>query len=311
MRMREVLDETHTNSRFSRAPSSIAMPTSSMETLATGLAEVAALRAAGLAVGARAYEDLMLTCLHSGRGLAAYRLMEEAASEGVRLGEFSQSARELLEGMLPPEAESLAGEGQERCASDHDDSLQVDQLPPLWTTSVRSIASFDCSEPGGQLGAAWEAIASGDSPVLMRGIGSGWRALHTWRLPHLQNAVQRAMVRVASTPAVTFCRESHPAVRSGKVLPPSRTVIMDVGEFADRLHARRRGRQPLLFDDGERVYLQALATPAMMDEIELNFLPNDIREENEGRACGRLWVSAPGTVSPLHYDETDSYLCQV
>lgn len=26
---------------------------------------------------------------------------------------------------------------------------------------------------------------------------------------------------------------------------------------------------------------------------------------------GRLWVSSPGTVSPLHYDETDSYLCQV
>jgi ribosomal protein L16 Arg81 hydroxylase len=26
---------------------------------------------------------------------------------------------------------------------------------------------------------------------------------------------------------------------------------------------------------------------------------------------GRLWVSAPGTVSPLHYDLTDSYLCQV
>ena len=26
---------------------------------------------------------------------------------------------------------------------------------------------------------------------------------------------------------------------------------------------------------------------------------------------GRLWVSAPGTLSPLHYDAQDSYLCQV
>ena len=34
---------------------------------------------------------------------------------------------------------------------------------------------------------------------------------------------------------------------------------------------------------------------------------------SEGGAAvlGRLWVSAPGTVSPLHYDLTDSYLCQV
>jgi len=38
-------------------------------------------------------------------------------------------------------------------------------------------------------------------------------------------------------------------------------------------------------------------------------------EAAEGRddavPLGRLWVSAPGTVSPLHFDATDSYLCQV
>jgi hypothetical protein len=247
--------------------------------------------------------------------------MEEAAADGIRYGCFSQTARELLEDKLPPEAETLSTErdavtldldldaaGQ---GPSGDEILQVDALPRLWFASPQLVRSFDCSEGGGELSKAWEAIAAGDGPVLLRGVGSGWNALEAWRLPRLSQSVRRAMVRVAPSTSVTVCRESHPAVRAGEVTAPSRTVVMDVAEFYDRLHVGRRGRPPLLYGEEERVYLQALASPSLMGEIDLCFLPEPVREENEGRACGRLWVSAPGTVSPLHFDETDSYLCQV
>jgi len=286
-------------------------PVAPLDQLAHGFAEMAMQRAAGLAVSAESYEELMITCVQAGHGMAAYRLMEEASSDGFRYGAFSQTARELLAGRLPPEAEALAldtdGAGW---GPSEDDALQVDPLPQLWCKTTKPVRTFDCTG-GGDMSAAWAAIAAGDAPVLLRGVGSVWPALEAWRLPHLSRAMRRAMVRIAATPSVTFCRESHPAVRAGEIVPPSRTVIMDVGEFSDRLHANRRGRAPLLFGEEERVYLQALVPPALMREVDLRFLPEEAREKNEGRACGRLWVSAPGTVSPLHYDETDSYLCQV
>jgi hypothetical protein len=293
----------------------------SVDQLANGFAEMSTQRAAGLPVSAASYEELMLICVHSGRGLAAYRLMEEAAADGIRLGSFSETARELLEGKLPPEAETFTTELDAE-ALDLDleatgwitpggETLHVDTPPRLWCSSPQPVRSFDCSAGGGELSAAWTAIAAGDGPVLLRGVGSDWSALEAWRLPRLSQALRRAMVRVAPSAAVTFCRESHPAVRAGEVAAPSRTVIMSFDEFSDRLLTSRRGRPPLLYGEDERVYLQALAPPALMGEVDLCFLPDPVREENEGRACGRLWVAAPGTVSPLHYDETDSYLCQV
>ena len=151
--------------------------------------------------------------------------------------------------------------------------------------------------------------------------------------------------------AGNLCRESHPDVRSGALQPPSRTVLMSTQEFVDRLSSNRAGRTPLLYGDDERCYLQALAPHAMMADVDFAFLdyasqppplldddddgneedgdegtPNlfggeedadddvMVAEESGGGGTGvlgRLWVSAPGTVSPLHYDLTDSYLCQV
>ena len=110
---------------------------------------------------------------------------------------------------------------------------------------------------------------------------------------------------------------------------------MDIGEFIDRVHVDRGGRAPLIFGDTERCYLQALAPYKMMEALDFSFLsdsPEPPMPPSEGQAgegggeddgdagdsngsapsvLGRLWVSAPGTVSPLHYDNTDSYLCQV
>ena len=107
-------------------------------------------------------------------------------------------------------------------------------------------------------------------------------------------------------PAVTFCRESHPDVREGLVAPPSRTCVMKVAEFSRRLRRRRGGLRPLLYGEGERVYLQALAPHAMMQLTDFGFLA----APPERPVLGRLWVSAAGTYSPMHYDCQDTYLCQ-
>jgi hypothetical protein len=94
-----------------------------MEAVTRGFSDLAASRAAGLPVSAASYEEIMLACVETGRGMAVYRLMEEAAADGVRYGEFSQTARELLEGLLPPEAEALGDAGAGWGAS-ADDALQ-------------------------------------------------------------------------------------------------------------------------------------------------------------------------------------------
>lgn len=83
---------------------------------------------------------------------------------------------------------------------------------------------------------------------------------------------------------------------------------MNVSEFADRLRVGRRGRQAVLHED-ERCYMQALAPYEMMRQIDFSFFTSD--SEKMPITLGRLWVSAPGTVSPLHFDATDSYLCQI
>ena len=270
----------------------------------------------------------MLDSVDSGRAVACYRLMEEAAADGMRLGELSDLAQAQLAGLLPPEAEEWAAGGRARRRLQRASKLVTDELPSLWVTPAERVRTFDC-QPGAQredaLAAAWAAVGEREAPVLLRGVGAQWPALQDWSLPRLQRSMKRAMVRVAPSSSVTFCRESHPDVRSGAIVPPSRTSIMPVREFCDRLHEGRGGRPPLLYGVEERCYLQALAPYAMMQGIDFSFLPNAQREPLPPRGplsrfrrtsapptpLGRLWVSAPGTVSPLHYDQTDSYLTQV
>ena len=292
-----------------------------------------------------AYERLMLECVSAGYTVACYRLMEEAAADGLRLSKFSALARHELANSVPPEAEDLL-EGTRSVGRSRSRSgvLITDELPELWVTPSVPVQTFDC-RPGEAreeaLAAAWAAVSKRDAPVLFRGVGAQWPALRSWSLPRLVRSMQRAMVRVAPSNCVTFCRESHPDVRSGAVVPPSRTTIMNVAEFADRLHVGRAGRSPLMYGAGERCYLQALAPYSMMRELDFSFLPEQQPQPQRRRRqqqqrqrqrgwpgprellarlrrqpltttpLGRLWVSSPGTLSPLHYDETDSYLAQV
>ena len=306
--------------------------------LESAFSAVAASRSAGRQIAPTAFERLMVGLVESGRGVAVYRLMEEAAADGVRYADFSPSTRALLQGLLPPEAEEWQG-GASAASPAHSaaPTLISDELPPLWVSPSGSVRSFDCRRGAGReraLAAAWAVVREASAPVLLRGVGADWPACDEWSLALLRTSMERAMVRVSPSSAVTFCRESHPDVRAGVVAAPSRTAIMAVDEFVARLHHGRGGRAPLLYGSGERCYLQALAPYAMMRQVDFSFLPSDAAgSASAARApgaapglvgrllrrtrrpppplLGRLWVSAPGTVSPLHYDATDSYLCQV
>ena len=290
------------------------------------IAELSLSRAAGVAHTAPTYESLMLACIENGRPTYAYRLLEEGAADGLRLREFSDETRAVLDGLIPPEAEEQHAPATASAkARPPRGPLLVDPPPSLWVQPSSSVRSFDCAQRGGDsLASAWAAVAQRSEPVLFRGVGAAWPALQSWTLPTLCNSLRRGMVRVSPDARFTFCRESHPDVQSGALTPPSRTLIMDVDEFVDRLHDGRAGRSPLLYGTGERCYLQALAPHDMMRDVDFSFLEyaarppsaldeeQDAEEEEGGPAVlGRLWVSAPGTVSPLHYDLTDSYLCQV
>lgn len=280
----------------------------------------------------------MLSCVEAGRPSYAYRILEEGISDGLRFDDFSSSARSTFTGMIPPEAEEFRAEDMidddAAQAGGGSSTLYSDPLPQLWVRPPTCALEFDCEcldNGDANLAAAWAAVERQDSPVLFRGVGRHWPALHSWTLPALQESLHRGVVRVSPSPRVTFCRESHPDVQSGSLTPPSRSVIMDVTEFIERLHVGRGGRPPLLYGDDERCYLQALAPHALMRDVDFSFLSAaqqpppletdefdysfDTADDNgDGSASsvlGRLWVSAPGTVSPLHYDLTDSYLCQV
>lgn len=260
--------------------------------LPTAFASIASARFSGQSLSSAAYEEIMLACVEQQRGLATYRLLEEAAADGMRLGDLSSRAQDLLRPLLPPEAEQWVQESDgDSCIdgatadaatagaatvdaaipsrSSDGDSLWMDALPSLWV-EPNPERLFECNSS--TLADGWEAVSHAVAPVLFKGVAAHWPALTQWNLPLLRRSMRRAMVRVSPGPAVTFCRESHPEVRSGRIKPPSRTAVMDVGEFVDRLHNGRRHRPPLLYGDGERCYLQALAPYQMMEQTDFSFL---------------------------------------
>ena len=157
---------------------------------------------------------------------------------------------------------------------------QPDELGPRAAavqTPAGAVDEFDCLVGRGPeareaaLEAAWASVEAG-RPTLFRGVGAHWPAVQEWTVETLRAELARGVVRVAPSSAVTFCRESHPDVQSGVIAPPSRSFVMSTEEFDDRLRAGRRGRAPLLYDEDERVYLQALAPHAMMRQVDLSFI---------------------------------------
>ncbi|KAL1522949.1 hypothetical protein AB1Y20_017913 [Prymnesium parvum] len=287
-----------------------------VSSLAGALSELSSSRAAGVRAPASLYSELMLGCVDAGVPLAAYRVYEEAVSDGIRFGSLSPAAQRALRSRLPPEAEACPGR-ERRAAPSQPARFWCDPLPSLWVEEKappRSVVEFDCSPlaaaRASAIAEAWELIGRRSCPVLLRGVGEHWPAVRHCNLELLRTTMKRGMVRVSPTPSVTFCRESHPDVQAGLIEPPSRTFSMATSEIIDRLHVGRNGWQPLIYGDRERVYLQALAPHAMMRMLDFNFMKAKPGAQLSG-VLGRLWVSTAGTVSPLHFDMQDSYLCQI
>jgi len=273
------------------------------------LTDIAITRASGERVSRDTQLEALKACISEGvSGPVLYRVWEEALIDGLLPADLDSETRAALDGRVPPEAASSGADLLPVQEEEEPAPLLSAALEPLWVRPSGSVREYDCTRPEG-LSAAWEAVAAGDAPVLFRGVGRRWAALR-WTLPSLARSLARGMVRVSPGPAVMFCRESHPLVRSGEFEPPSRILSMRGAEFVHRLRRGRGGAPPLLYGDEERVYLQALAPPSLMADVDFGFLP-EAPPGGYASVLGRLWVSAPGTLSPLHFDEQDSYLCQV
>ncbi|KAG8468988.1 hypothetical protein KFE25_007506 [Diacronema lutheri] len=258
----------------------------------------------------RSYSELLFR-LAADNHPGIFAACERMFHDGVRVRDLPFHVRGMLEGKLPPEISAVAGDdafiGD---AADGAPRLQEYAPPGVWVRPAGGVVEVgpEAVEEG------WRLAETLRAPVLFRAVGSDWPAVREWRqMRTLAEQIRYAMVRVAPGPAVAFCRESHPDVRAGLVEPPSRVVAMPFGHFCRRLREGRGGLQPLLGDDRETVYMQALAPDGLMADARVEELlaPRDARARApRPPITGRLWVCAPGVWSPGHFDAVDSLLWQ-
>lgn len=178
-------------------------------------------------------------------------------------------------------------------------------------------------------------------PVILRGAADEWPAVcdasRAWTLSRLvadhgsfvgdvrERSPYGSAANGVPKDAYAYVEEAHEAVRAGKFAAPSRTVKMSLRDAAARMV--RNG-------DGEGgVYVQAELSRRLA--IEAGLRTNDEEGDAEGDAEGdtnpkpmepwrsmdaagwretqppRLWLSAAGSVSPLHFDSSASTLAQV
>ncbi|EOD17245.1 hypothetical protein EMIHUDRAFT_118624 [Emiliania huxleyi CCMP1516] len=247
------------------------------------LTEIAITRASGERVSRDTQLEALRACISEGvSGPVLYRVWEEALIDGLLPADLDSETRAALDGRVPPEAASSGADLLPVQEEEEPAPLLSAALEPLWVRPSGSVREYDCTRPEG-LSAAWEAVAAGDAPVLFRGVGRRWAALRSWTLPSLARSLARGMVRVSPGPAVMFCRESHPLVRSGEFEPPSRILSMRGAEFVHRL---RRG---LWVQYLQLPRLQALAPPSLMADVDFGFLP-EAPPGGYASVLGRLWV---------------------
>ena len=179
-------------------------------------------------------------------------------------------------------------------------------------------------------------------PVILRGAADEWPAVcdasRAWTLSRLvadhgsfvgdvrERSPSGSAANGVPRDAYAYVEEAHEAVRAGKFAAPSRTVKMSLRDAAARMV--RNG-------DGEGgVYVQAELSDDLAREAGLRtsdgLRTNDDDASSGGDASSamepwrsmdaagwretqpaRLWLSAAGSVSPLHFDSSASVLAQV
>lgn len=219
--------------------------------------------------------------------------------DGIALRDLDDETRAVVEDLLPVELAASDQPILSRLAKHP--RFATRRLPEkaaddsmVWMTPS-PLRDVDCAGDHQRAVEALERARTERSPVVLRNVGAQWKA--DWTLDTLAQC-SHVVCRVSPSRAVAFCRESHPLVAGGIVAPPSVTVTLAGWDAAKRL-----GR------DDETLYIQALAHPRLMDDVNgLDFA----RDKTPGPPLmARLWASKPGTSSPLHFDLQDSHLVQV
>lgn len=217
-----------------------------------------------------------------------------------------------------------------------------DSLPELQLPQLPSVAKVQWDEGSDACAASWlrhrrrrieQVTRVQEQPLLLRGasaeLGDSYLGPTSWNFLTLPFLIPKGSVRVSAGPAVVFCRDEHPMIDSGEFFPPSRVVqAMPTAEFLARLCRgsasaealrgkgyRSSGRAweippPLFYGDNERVYMQADVPSWLQAEWQV---PSEWRGWGDARRAQpmRLWVSAHGSISPLHFDSAGSFLCQL
>ncbi|KAJ1630353.1 hypothetical protein T492DRAFT_1003864 [Pavlovales sp. CCMP2436] len=232
--------------------------------------------------------------------------------DGVRVRDLPFHVRTILEGKLPPEISASPGDDdyiEEGAAV----PLAVYPAPGIWVRPAGAVPEVGAAE----VARGWALADATKGPVVFRGVGSHWPAVSEWRrVGAIAEQLPFAMVRVATGPAIAFCRETHLDVKTGVVQPPSRVVAMPFAQFCRRLRQGRGGLAPLLTPAGglgegeqECCYMQALAPDGLMADAHVEELLAP-RTGDGPTPMGRIWMCAAGVWSPAHYDAVDSLLWQ-
>ena len=228
----------------------------------------------------------VLDGLAAGQSPATLRFFEAMLHDGFGWADLPRATASRLEGRAPPPA-SL--KGYDAVAP------TLEPIPELWVDVTTSV-----EEARADHGEALDAARLNRTPVLLKGAFSAPK----WTARALsENFPAGAVCRVAPSAAVSFCRESHPDVVDGVTKALSRALVVP----ADELEARLAGEaaSPFIYKDGEHLYVQALAPPSLLRDVDLSFLGNFGARD----AC-RVWACRGGVYSPLHYDAQDSHLIQ-
>ena len=85
-----------------------------------------------------------MACISAGVPSYAYRLLEEAAADGLRLDDLSARGRAQLLGVVPPEAEEFHSTSVRATGAQRPSTLHADRLPTLWVSPALAVETFDC-----------------------------------------------------------------------------------------------------------------------------------------------------------------------
>ena len=140
------------------------------------------------------------------------RCFETMLGDGLGWADLDEKARRSLEGRAPPPAgDMMTSRGGAATSDAVAVAARKAAAPPeLWVRPRGAAREIAC---GGNPAAAAAALVQARrdrAPVVMRGVGAAWPATR-WTAATLARAFPAgAVCRVADTPGVSFCRESHP-----------------------------------------------------------------------------------------------------